>query len=160
MGSLALMQWSGLAGIIGGMLWIMLWFLIVFSSDDPPLGLDPTIYIKVLPIPFLLFLATLLGAHAHLVDRTPRLGWTSLIMAGSGLMLLFVGNVMSYWLLSVAGVFIVLLGIIVLFFGMILFTIAALKARVLPSWSRAVPLILGILALPQYIATGVGSLIF
>jgi hypothetical protein len=155
MSSSSLIHWSGLTAILRGVWWIVIGFLIAF--DLPPLTADD--YYRLLPALLLLLLIGLVGVHVRQAGRTGRLEWTGFVVALIGFVLLLIGNVMVFWFVSITGMFVLLLGSLILCLGCVLIGIAAIRAKVLPRWSRALPILIGFLTPAQYIATGIGTLV-
>jgi hypothetical protein len=153
--SSSLIRWGGLAAMLGGALWIVMRFLITF--EPPPL--DSTEYSRLLPAPLLLLLVGLMAVQAQHVGHAGWPGWTGSVVAFIGLLLLLAGNVMVFWMFSITGILTSVLGTFTLCLGLALVGIATIRAKVLPRWSRALPLIIGLLSPVQYFAS-LGSLIF
>jgi hypothetical protein len=155
-----LIRWGGLAAMLAGALWTVLGPLITFSSEDTLFGLTYEDYNKLLAAPLLLLLVGLAGLHARFAGHAGCLGWTSFVIAFVGLALLLIGNLVASWINPVRGVQISLISTLIVCGGLVLFSIAAMRANVLPRWSRALPILIGFLTPAQYIATGIGTLIF
>ena len=160
MSSSALIRWSGLASVLGGMLWAVLGPLTLFAAESPILGLGEIDFIRLLAAPLLLLLIGFLGVHRQHIGRFRWLGWTGFVVAFLGLTLLLIGTVIQAWINILRGGYLALLGSFVLGLGLVLFGIATIRAKVLPGWLRAVPLLLGVVSPTQYFFIGLGSLIF
>lgn len=149
--STILARWSGFAAIAGGLLWITLGTLIAYAWHNPVFGLTYEDYNRLSPLPRLLVLAGISGFYVRQQGRSGKLGLTGFVMAVAGLTLITLGNVVEFWIgggirfgnkpLSHAGWTMVLAGMPVMYLGLILFGAATWRARALPGWRCAAPLI-------------------
>jgi hypothetical protein len=155
----ALIRWSGLASILGGVLWAALGWLTTFAAEQPILGLTERGYTRLLPVPLMLLLAGLIGLQARHARRSGWLGWAGFVLTCVGLILLLVGTVIEGWGEPVRGVALALLGSVVSGLGLVLVGIATSRRRVLPVGISGIPLVLGLLSPSQYLALGIGSLL-
>ena len=150
-----LIRWSGLAAMLGGALWIALWFILRSTWSADLLTLTYEDYNRLMPIPLLLLMSGLAGLYARQGGRSGKLGTAGAVVAFIGLVMLLAGSVVEFWIgggirhgnesISQSGWGIFLLGFPVLAVGMLLFGIAALRAKVLPGWRRPLPLIIGLM---------------
>lgn len=160
MSSSTVIRWGGLAGVLGGALWSVLGPLTLVAAESPILGLDENDYTGLLAVAALLLLISLVGLHVQHSGRFRWLGWTGSAISFLGLALLATGTAVQAWINLLRGGYLALLGSFVLGLGLMLFGIATIRAKVLPGWLRAAPLLLGILSPMQYIFIGIASLIF
>ncbi len=160
MSSSRLIRWSGLLAILGGVIWIASWILNGLTEDASRtvLGLSEGGYRRITNAALLLFMVGLVGFHKRQAGRSGKLGTTGLIVALVGCALMIIGNVFEFGLIGsipdgerpgmMMGWGIFLLGLIFIVpTGLLLFGIGVIKANVLPSWSRALPLVIGLISL-------------
>jgi drug/metabolite transporter (DMT)-like permease len=144
----AIRRWTGLAGMLGGLIWIIFWSLhtLAHGPDNPaPTGHAvwghtseewALLMFRVAAIPLI---AGLLGlAHWH-GKRLGIVGWAGVVISLLGLlMLLATGLAIGAWILYA-------LGAVVTYGGLILFGLGVVRARVLPRWSGGLLLLMGCL---------------
>ena len=100
------MRWSGLAAVLGGVLWVLLVPLITltypgrtgWASEETIFSLGWEDYNKLLPIVLLLLLVGLTGLTAKHGRRSGSLGRVGLVVALFGLGLMLLGNVGEFWI--------------------------------------------------------------
>ena len=153
--SRTLIRWSGMAGMAGGLLWIVLAALTRQAWTDPVFGLTYEDYNRIMPIPRLLVLATLIAFYIRQEGRSGKLGLAGFSLGLIGLSLMVAGGVVEFWLgggvrrgdrtLSYAGWHMVIAGAPTLYLGLVLFGVATSRARVLPGWRRMAPLFIPLL---------------
>ncbi len=156
MSSSALIRWSGLVAMLGGVLWAANW--IVFTIGHGPstvnenqevLGLVPDAWNRLLAVPLALVAVGLVALHSRQRSRAGWLGKSGYVVSLVGLALWAV----SYLALGPP------LPIIIVAIGMVLFGVATLRAKVLPRWSRSIPLVLGVLLVPGFFLTFPGFIL-
>ena len=89
-----LIRLSGLAAILGGVLWIAVRVLVLL--EPPPFSYDA--YNRMFVAPLLLLLVGLLGLSARSAGGRGRLARTGIVAALAGCALLIAGNVAEFWL--------------------------------------------------------------
>ncbi len=139
---------SGPASILGGVLFAAkMWY---DRNDGPPWPTDITdTLIFVVP---LLWLLGLTGLYARCNERIGGLGMLGFALASSGAAMAAVGP-LAMSLFDNDGLwFVLVLGLLILFTGLIIIGIATIRAKALPGWSGALPLILGALGLLMFFA--------
>ncbi len=163
-----LIRLSGLAAILGGVLWIAVRLLILL--EPPPFSYDA--YNRMFTAPLLLLLVGLLGLSVRRAGGRGRLARTGIVAALAGCALLIAGNVAEFWLVlaqskpnanaayqsgaeevwigSEIGWMLFLLGFLILSIGLVLFGVAAVRANELPRW-RALPLMVGAAGLTAFL---------
>ena len=167
MASRRLIRWSGLAAMLGGMLWMVLMSLA--ALEGPTEGA----YSRMNTASLLLLMGGLVGFHARQQSRSGTLGLAGFVVSFVALTLMFVGNVIESWISDLifadvqpgefkpgahAGWGTFLVGLVLLSVGLVLFGIATIRAKVLPRWSRVLPLITGLLlALGFLVALSIGE---
>ena len=160
MASSRLIRWSGLAAMLGGLLWMVLGALAHMAEATKVLGLTEAAYGRMNTASLLLLAAGLAGLYARQAGRFGRLGVAGFVLASIGLALMVLGNVIESWISDLifadvplgefkpgahAGWGIFLIGLCVLAVGLVLVGIATIQAKALPRWSRVLPLVLGLL---------------
>jgi hypothetical protein len=163
-----LIRLSGLAAILGGVLWIAVRVLVLL--EPPPFSYDA--YNRMFVAPLLLLLVGLLGLSVRRAGGRRRLARTGIVMAFAGCALLIAGNAAEFWLVLVQskpnanaayqsgaeevwigseiGWILFLLGFLILSIGLVLFGVAAVRANELPRW-RALPLMVGVAGLTAFL---------
>ena len=152
-------RWSGLAAMLGGVLWMVLVPLAGMTESRKVLGLTEGAYSRMNTASMVLLIGGLVGLHARQQSRSGRLGLAGFVMSFVALTLMFVGNVIEWWISDLAfdtiegefkpgahagwGSF--LLGLVLLSVGLVLLGIATIRAKLLPRWSRVLPLAIGLL---------------
>ncbi len=160
MSSSRLIRWSGLLAILGGVIWTASWILNGLTEDGltTVLGLSEGGYRRITNAALLLFMVGLVGFHKRQAGRSGKLGTTGLMVALVGCVLMIIGNVFEFGLIGsiphgarpgiMMGWGIFLVGLIFIVpTGLVLFGVGVIKANVLPSWSRALPLDIGLISL-------------
>lgn len=160
MSSAKLIRRSGLASMLGSVLWTVLELLSNSAWDRTIFGLTYEDYNRLKPMALLLLLVGLVGFYARQGRHSGRLGRTGFGVAFLGLSLLLVGNVVEFWIgggirfgdkaISTLGWNIVLVGVPLLALGMVLLGTATLRLKVFSGWMRATPLL--IVLLPASVA--------
>ena len=89
-----LIRLSGLAAILGGVVWIAVRVLILLQP--PPFSYDA--YNRMFAAPLLLLLVGLLGLSVRRAGGRGRLARTGIVAALAGCALLIAGNVAEFWL--------------------------------------------------------------
>ena len=160
MASAKLIRWSGLAAMLGGLLLMVLGALAHMAESTKVLGLTEAAYSRMNTASLLLLAAGLAGLYARQAGRFGRLGVAGFVLAFIGLALMVLGNVIESWISDLifadvplgefkpgahAGWGIFLIGLCVLAVGLVLVGIATIQAKVLPRWSRVLPLVSGVL---------------
>ena len=161
MSSRRLIRWSGLAAMLGGLLWMVLGALAGMTGGSTKvLGLTEGAYSRMFTVSLLLVTAGLAGLYARQAGRFGRLGAAGFVLAFIGLALMVLGIVIEWWISDLifadvqpgqfkpgahAGWGIFLVGFCVLAVGFVLVGIATIQAKALPRWSRALPLVIGLL---------------
>jgi len=161
MASQRLIRWSGLAAMLGGLLFMVLGPLSYLAAERMTLlGLTEYAYSRMNTASLLLLAAGLAGLYARQAGRLGRLGVAGFVLAFTGLALMVIGNVIESWISDLmfpdvqpgefkpgaqAGWGSVLIGLCVLAVGLALVGSATIQAKVLPRWSRALPLVSGLL---------------
>ena len=156
MSSSSLNRWGGLAAMLGGTLWAADWVLFTIghgpttvNENREVLGLDPDAWLQLLVVPLVLVAVGLVALHSLQRSHTGWLGRSGYIVSLVGLALWVVGNLTESPPLP----------IIILAIGMVLFGVATLRAKVLPRWSRSIPLVLGVLLIPGFFLTFPGFIL-
>ena len=151
-----LVRWSGLAAMLGGVLWAADWVLFTIghgpttiNENQEVLSLGPDAWLQLLVVPLVLVAVGLVALHSLQRSHTGWLGRSGYIVSLVGLALWVVGNLTESPPLP----------IIILAIGMVLFGVATLRAKVLPRWSRSIPLVLGVLLIPGFFLTFPGFIL-
>ena len=148
MRSATFIRLSASASILGGLLFAAkTWY---DRNDGPPWPTDITdTLIFVIP---LLWLVGLVGVYMCWNERS---GW----IARLGFAIAFMGVVVSAAVPIVMSIFdnddlwfVLPLGMLILFIGLIIVGIAMISAKVLPGWSAALPLVIGALGMIMFFA--------
>ena len=160
MASPRLIRWSGLAAMLGGLLWMVLGPLAWMTGGSTVLGLTEGAYSRMNTASLLLLTAGFAGLYARQAGRFGRLGVAGFVLAFIGLALMVLGNVIEFWISDLifadvppgefkpgahAGWGIFLIGLCVLAVGLVLVGIATIQAKALPRWSRVLPLVICLL---------------
>ena len=157
MASRRLIHWSGLAAMLGGLLWMVLVPLQGMAESTKVLGLTEGAYNRMNTASLLLLTAGLAGLYARQAGRFGRLGVAGFVLAFIGLALMVLGNVIEFWISDLifadvqlgefkqVGVGSFLIGLCVLAVGLVLVGIVTIQAKVLPRWSRVLPLVIALL---------------
>jgi len=144
-----LLRWSGLAAMLGGVLW-PLWAGVEQSVEWGQPGSTAyehyELINRLLPIALLLVVAGFIGLHAAQRSRYGRIGTVGFATVLVGLVLITAGSVGEFWVFSDesyvgagrnASWMLFLLGHPVLAIGTLLFGIASVRAKVFP-WVAAI----------------------
>jgi len=167
-------RWSGLLAMVGGVIWTGSWILSHFTEDctRAVLGLSECGWSRMRDPAMLFFMAGLVGFYARQAGKTGKLGKTGFIIGLAGLGTMLIGNVIEFWVgallyADVPGEFkptdhlgwaIVIVGFVVVSIGFILLGVATLRAKVLPGWRGALPLIIGLMITSgMLLAFGIGE---
>ena len=136
-----LTKWSGIATMLGGVLWGMIWYMRLFVdlSGRAARRFHEGEYEWLLSIPCILFMAGLFAFHARQANRTGQSGKAGFVLSLVALALMAVGVVFESGLL--------LLGVFALILGLTAFGVATIRAKVWPRWSRALPLLIPVVLL-------------
>lgn len=141
--------------MLGGVLLVAGW--IPFTIAHGPttvnenrevLGLSPDAWNRLLSVPLVFVAVGLMAIHSRQRLLAGWLGKTGYAVSLVGLVLWAV----SYFTLGPPPIIIVAV-------GMVLFGVATVKAKVLPRWSRSIPLVLGILLVPGFFLTFPGFIL-
>ena len=174
MASAKLIRWSGLAAMLGGLLFMVLGFLQSMAESTKVLGLTEGAYSRMNTASLLLLAAGLAGLYARQAGRFGRLGVAGFVLAFIGLALMVLGNVIESWISDLmfadvspgefkpgahAGWGSILIGLCVLAVGLVLIGIATIQAKVLPRWSRVLPLVTGLLIAAGFLVGSFGVII-
>jgi hypothetical protein len=150
MSSSTFVRWGGMAAMVGGILWAVDWVLFTVGHGPTTcnqnlqvLGLRPDTWDRLLVVPLSLIAVGVVAVYSLQASRAGWLGSSGCVVSLVGLTLWIVGN-LTGWPPG---------AIIILAFGMILFGDATLTAKVLPRWSRAIPLVLGVMLIPGFFLT-------
>ena len=141
MRSSTFIRWSGLASMLGGVLFAAkMWY---DRNDAPPWPTDITdTLIFLVPLFWLVGLA---GLYAYSRERAGRLGTAGFVVALTGSAMGTAGAA-GMSILDIEALWSVFaIGILIMFFGLILAGIATIRAKVFHSWSAALPLLIGAL---------------
>ncbi len=139
---------SGLASMLGGVLFAAkMWH---DRNDGPPWPTDITdTLIFVVP---LLWLVGVTGLYARCKERFAGLGMLGFALGSSGAAMAAVGP-LAMSLFDNDGLwFVLVLGLLILFIGLIITGIATIRAKALAGRSAALPLIIGTLGLLMFFA--------
>ncbi len=138
-------RWSGLVGILGGVLWA-LWYVGAYFvgwgvPSSPEYDTYET-YNRLMPIVLLLLMVGLAGAHALQRGVYGWLGKAGFALASMGLVVMIIGNVAEFWAFTEEayrsgslrdGAWMAFgLGLFAFYVGSVLFGIATLRAGMLP----------------------------
>ena len=169
-----LIRWSGLAAMLGGLLFMVLGRLAGMAEATKVLGLTEGAYSRINTASLLLLTAGLAGLYARQAGRSGRLGVAGFVLAFMGLALMVLGNVIEWWISDLifadvplgefkpgahAGWGSILIGLCVLAVGLVLIGIATIQAKVLPRWSRVLPLVTGLLIAAGFLVGSFGVII-
>ena len=138
-------RWSGLAGMVGGVVWA-LWYVGAYfvgwgGPASAQYGAYET-YNSLMPAVLLLLLAGLAGAHALQRKHSGWLGGVGYILASTGLLVMIARNVAEFWILTEESYgtsslrnsawMAFGLGLLTFYAGSVLFGVATLRAKILP----------------------------
>jgi hypothetical protein len=145
--------------MLGGVLWVFKGGAIILTGEQPPV-----VFEAALP----LFAVGLVGLHARLGGRGGRLGKTGLLLAYAALasaLVVLVGSTLvpAGWVPNEDSVtlltpFIVLAGFGP-FVGLVLLGIVTLRVKPMPAPFSALPLVMGVGAVPLMVVGGILELI-
>lgn len=140
-------SWSGVAAVLGGLIWMAfhIWY-VVTDIDVADLTVAPA-NLRVLIVPVLLFIGTLWALHQALgASGSVK---TSLIVAIVGLALMAIG-LLGIAFLGVGAMWLVgILGELVTSIGLLIFGIANLRDGILPRFNF-LPLLMVLVYLPSW----------
>ena len=152
----SIVRWSGLAAMLGGVLWAADWVLFTIghgpttiNENQEVLSLGPDAWGRFVVVPLALVAVGLVTIHYLQRSRAGWLGKSGYVVSLVGLALWAVANLILGPPLP----------IIIAAIGMVLFGIATLRAKVLPRWSRSIPLVLGVLLIPGFFLTFPGFIL-
>ncbi len=102
-----LIRWSGLAAVLGGVLWIVFFTGHTFTHgstqsprDATILGFESLDFNRLLAVPPLLFIWGLVGAHATRASLGRRIGRVGFVTAVVGLVMLALGIILETWIID------------------------------------------------------------
>lgn len=151
--------WSGLAGMLGSVMWAAAWILPV--AADGTFGLtERTSRTTLLTPALVLFTAALVGFHRRQREQSGLLGRTGLVVGLLGLMMMLLGNITEFWVFEpfygtqTPGWAMMGVGLLLLPVGLLLVGVATLKAGVYSGWRRVVPVGFALVLLLLMVATG------
>ena len=131
------LRWSGLAGVLGGVLWA-LWYVGVSLVGGAGYGT----YNRLMPLVLLLLAVGLLGLHAAQNGSHGGIGRAGFMVALGGLLVMTAGNVADFWVFAEEGYgpaslkhsawMLFGLGLLAFYVGTVLFGAGTLRAGVLP----------------------------
>jgi hypothetical protein len=134
--------WPGVAGIVGGVLWIANWFVYIeghgptsFNMARRIAGLRPEAWDQLLVVPFAFVSVALVALGRFPSGRRSRARRLGYLVSLLGLLLWALANITRSPPVT----------IVVLAAGMVVLGIGLIQARALPAWSRGIPLALGVL---------------
>ena len=132
---------SGIATMLGGVLWAIIWYMRLFVdlSDRAARRFHEGKYEWLLAIPCIVFIGGLFAFHARQANRTGQSGKAGFVLSLVALALMAVGVVFESGLL--------LLGVLALILGLTAFGIATIRAKIWPGWSRFLPLLIPVVLL-------------
>jgi hypothetical protein len=144
-------RFSGSAAMCGGIVWVISWFLNSQTADGnrTVLGLTEGNYRAILNPTFLLIALGLFGLYQVHKSRVNTLGLIGFWVTGLSLTAWLIGNILEfglfgvYWLPDI-GWIVIVVATIGMSIGLVLLGIEFLKAKLLVSWSRSLPVIIGV----------------
>jgi len=144
----ALIRFSGLIAMLGGVLWITSWVFNLFTQDGTRaiLGLSERGWRRLLDPAMVSFIACLGGVRAAHRGELKGLGQAGFVISLVALATMLAGNVAEFWIggpLYDLGWTMVLLGVIVVAFGLLILGFGIFRAKVFSTWRRFVALLLG-----------------
>lgn len=134
-----LVRWSGLAGLMGGILWMAATFLLWYE-DSAYAAVFSSVRAPLPHIALLLFLVGLVGLHARHSGSFGRVARAGLALGFVWLALALLGSIADLPSLVAAADAV---GITVLVAGMVVVGLVAVRPGELAGWGRAVPLVTG-----------------
>lgn len=151
-------RWSGLAAILGGVMWVVAW--IPPSLLAVPLDLSERGRRTLLLNPaIVLFMAGHTAFHRYEREQSGILGRTGFVVGALALLMMLVDNITEFWVFEPfygtqqPGWLIMGIGLVLLPFGLLLLGLATLRARVYSGWRRAVPFGFGLSLMLLILAT-------
>lgn len=137
-----LIRWTGLAAMLGAVVWWTSWILNGFTRDGAVavLGLSERGWRTVANAALVFFICGLAGIAAAHASRAGKVAFVGFLTTLLGLVAMLAGNVIEFWVAHDPGGFMILVGLFVQPIGLILLGFPVFKANVLPRWSRPVPL--------------------
>ncbi len=127
-------RWSGLAAVVGGVAWILAWTILGAMPVAPPGGHREgwESFNLWSGVALMLTMIGLTGAYLRQVRRIGGIGHAGFVLPWTGTALMGAGRLGQ--LVEIGGAWIlVILGAFALTIGVVLFGIATLRAKVLPS---------------------------
>lgn len=146
-----IVRWLGTPAVVGGVLWMALRPFISNTWGRPMMGFTYEDYNRMMVLPLILLLAGAWGLGIRYWYSIGKLGRIGGVLVVLGLLGALVGVVVEFWWAgglsgnrngAMWGWLIYLLGLAAVTIGLVLFGVAALLQKVLPSWSRPIPLIM------------------
>lgn len=174
----SLIRWGGPAGVLGGVLWVLIWVLFLLAHGTGTVDQQGRIltlthydYSKFMVVPVVLFMVTLMSLYAQQQARSGRLGTAGFVLTLVSLALMAVGLALSLWPipwrsylvdwgepLAMWGGLAYSLSTFVLAIGLILFGIGTLRTRVWPPWMSLLLIIAPLTIVPWIHMTGYGGI--
>ena len=149
--------------MVGGVIWTASWLL---NSDTMDYGFAESRMRAILNPAILLYMVALWGFYERHRNHFGEMGTTGAAVSGIGLVVMLAGNIAAFgplgevsrsWQFDVFDLGMVWLAPI----GLVIFGMAAIQAKVLPRWSRVLPMIMGLTvtlgALSSSVAFGLGN---
>jgi len=144
---------SGSAVMFASVVWVVSWLLNSQTADGnrAALGLTEGNYRAILNPTLLLIVLGLFGLYQVHKSRISTLGLIGFWATGLSLAAWLVGNILEfglfglYWLSDV-GWIVIIVATIGISLSLVLLGIEFLKAKLLVSWSRSLPIIVGVLS--------------
>ena len=144
---------SGSAVMFASVVWVVSWLLNSQTADGnrAALGLTEGNYRAILNPTLLLIVLGLFGLYQVHKSRISTLGLIGFWATGLSLAAWLVGNILEfglfglYWLSDV-GWIVIIVATIGISISLVLLGIEFLKAKLLVSWSRSLPIIVGVLS--------------
>lgn len=135
-----LIRWTGIAAMLGGVIWILSWVMNAFTRDGTRtvLGLSEPGWRTTLNPAFVFFIAALLGLHRQRRDRLSRLELAGLLVSVVALVAMLVGNVLEFWVFPPSnhvGWITFLLGFFLLAVGSMALGTGAIRSRALNAYT-------------------------
>jgi hypothetical protein len=148
--------WTGLAAIGSGIAWAVVLPLVATAASADPVGWRYDDWNRLLTLPLLLLLVSLVGIHRVAAERISAWGRRGGALALVGVGLMLVGNIVEFWLVlltdadvfaiadprgldewagSTVGWLVFLLGSLLLLAGGVLLGVGTSRAGVFPSWA-------------------------
>jgi hypothetical protein len=166
MSSVDLVRWGGLAAMLAGVA-----FIVLMLIPDPALGGSPFyIFGSVLLFiaAWLLLLVGLAGFHTLQKGHYGRIGRAGFYTAIAGASVMIVIQILTWVGLALGITALVVpdpVGLLIVMFGLVLYGVATLQARVLPRWCGVgfivgVPVLIGISVVSEEYGEMLGGILF